>query len=131
MKWEIPDEPKDVRHVWTPDATGDGHLEWFREMNRDRGVEMWQLAGQRSRFDPWFTWGQVLEYGPVTDENPDPQPPSVFWSPGLDALYVAEFGKYRLVWFGGEMPDRLGAIRASLPSDSRPINTQWVPGPRS
>ena len=84
--WELEEEP-DVPKVWICDPnTGEPVLVTANMAEPlNRGSRRWLVHGPGGY---WHTWPELLMRGPVTDNDPTPQPPYVMWSPSENRLYV-------------------------------------------
>jgi hypothetical protein len=68
--YEIPDEPEGVFDVWGPTRDGEGWVHYRKGVGPNA---MWRIIGETKmpRSNPLY-WFQVLQRGPLTDEDPDP-----------------------------------------------------------
>lgn len=109
--WEIPDEP-DVARVWIFDQNTGLPIMVSADMSEplNRGSARWLVDDAYG--GRWYMWGELLQRGPVTDENPTPQPPKVMWSPSEKRLYV-ETGVDDIQWTVG--PQLLKMAKDAVP----------------
>jgi hypothetical protein len=122
VKWEIPTEPENVLEVWGPDETGDGWIHWVKAPMRTTGsLRYWRRFEDHDKTGPeiWYSWLEVLDRGPVSDENPNPGPPGMCWSPSRQTLYVwiPHANSWVVAW-----KSRLSAgVAAAPPDDAIPV----------
>lgn len=69
--WEIPGEP-DRDELWGPTADGEGWKHYVRDPDWLR-ISRWNVVDDENRVVAGpYIWLEVIQMGPITDEDPDP-----------------------------------------------------------
>lgn len=122
MKWSMPAEPPSLERCWRKVPIGDSWIEWVKAPMPTTGNKTyWRRANDTRELGPgvWHTWRELfLDGSIVTDENPNPKPPQMVWSPSLDTVYAKDGGVWVRVWGHGS-----AGVRADKPADAMPM---WV-----